>query len=132
MVTVGSLSRVLMTPFEEIALCCVLQVTAATTQTMLLLTTAASTIVYAQLGDIPWQYAAVLMPMAFAATLAGQFATDWVIKKLGRSSVVVIVLAAFFVVACGLTFYISIDSLEDVAADPVGATVPGRICGGGG
>lgn len=98
---------------------------------MLLLTTAASTIVYSQLGDIPWEYAAVLMPMAFAATLAGQYAIDWVVKKLGRSSVVVIVLAAFFVVACGLTYYICIDSLKVVAADPVGATVPGKICSGG-
>eukprot|EP00878_Enallax_costatus_P010013 GHUV01010452.1.p1 GENE.GHUV01010452.1~~GHUV01010452.1.p1 ORF type:complete len:687 (+),score=222.48 GHUV01010452.1:318-2378(+) len=107
------------------------QVTAATTQTMLLLTTAASTIVYAQLGDIPWQYAAVMMPTAFAATLAGQFAIDWVVKKLGRSSVVVIVLAAFFVVACALTFYIVIRSLRLVAADPVGTTVPGRVCASG-
>lgn len=113
--------------FNSYALLCT-QVTAATTQTMLLLTTAASTIVYAQLGDIPWQYAAVMMPTAFVATLAGQFAIDWVVKKLGRSSVVVIVLAAFFVVACLLTLYVLIDSLTKVAADPVGASVPGRIC----
>lgn len=49
-----------------------LQVTAATTQTMLLLTSSASSIVYAQLGDTPWDWASVMLPMAFAATLAGQ------------------------------------------------------------
>jgi len=62
--------------------CC--QVTAATTQTMLLLTSAASTIVYAQLGDIPWDCAAVLLPLAFLVTLAGQFAIDWLVQKVSR------------------------------------------------
>jgi uncharacterized membrane protein YfcA len=52
--------------------CACLQVTAATTQTMLLLTSSASSIVYAQMGDTPWDWAAVMLPMAFAATLAGQ------------------------------------------------------------
>lgn len=49
-----------------------LQVTAATTQTMLLLTSSASSIVYAQMGDTPWDWATVMLPMAFFATLAGQ------------------------------------------------------------
>lgn len=48
------------------------QVTAATTQTMLLLTSSASSVVYAALGDTPWDWAAVMMPVAFVATLAGQ------------------------------------------------------------
>jgi uncharacterized membrane protein YfcA len=52
------------------------QVTAATTQTMLLLTSSASSIVYAQMGDTPWDWAAVMLPMAFAATLAGQVGRD--------------------------------------------------------
>eukprot|EP00879_Flechtneria_rotunda_P001978 GHRR01002153.1.p1 GENE.GHRR01002153.1~~GHRR01002153.1.p1 ORF type:complete len:776 (+),score=239.30 GHRR01002153.1:136-2463(+) len=104
------------------------QVTAATTQTMLLLTSAASTIVYAQLGDVPWDYAAVILPLAFVATLAGQLATDWVVKRLGRSSLVVAVLAGFFVVACGLTYYITAVSLKEVAADAVGTMIPGKIC----
>jgi hypothetical protein len=39
---------------------------------MLLLTSSASSIVYAQMGDTPWDWAAVMLPMAFAATLAGQ------------------------------------------------------------
>jgi uncharacterized membrane protein YfcA len=51
---------------------------------MLLLTSAASTIVYAQLGDIPWDYAAVLLPLAFLVTLAGQFAIDWLVRKVSR------------------------------------------------
>lgn len=105
------------------------QVTAATSQTMLLLTTAASTIVYSQLGDIPWNYASVLMPMAFAATLAGQFAIDKLVAKLQRSSAIVIVVAGFFVVACCLTYYVVVDSLRGVVADPAGASVPGRLCG---
>jgi len=41
------------------------QVTAATTQTMLLFTTGASTVVFAQMGDVPWHFAAVLMALAF-------------------------------------------------------------------
>lgn len=53
----------------------ILQVTAATTQTMLLLTSSASSIVYAQLGDTPWDWATVMLPMAFVATLAGQVST---------------------------------------------------------
>lgn len=106
------------------------QVTAATSQTMLLLTSAASSITYAQMGDIPWPYAAVLMPVAFAATLAGQLALDALIKKLGRSGLVVMVLAGFFVIACGLTYYVAADSLRRVVAvGVVAATRPGRVCG---
>jgi uncharacterized membrane protein YfcA len=111
------------------ALLC-LQVTAATSQTMLLLTSAASTITYAQLGDIPWTYAAVLMPVAFAATLAGQLALDALIRRLGRGGVVVMVLAGFFLIACGLTYYVAADSLRHVVAVGVAAaTQPGRVCG---
>jgi hypothetical protein len=59
-------------------------VTAATTQTMLLLTSSASSIVYAQLGDTPWDWAAVMLPMAFAATLAGQVSQQ--VEKFGKKS----------------------------------------------
>eukprot|EP00775_Hariotina_reticulata_P001221 gene1221-1560_t len=102
------------------------QVTAATTQTMLLLTSAASTIVYAQLGDIPWDYAAVLLPLAFLVTLAGQFAIDWLVQKVGRSSLIVLVLAGFFIVACGLTYYITAQSVAQVVQHPQGAGAVGK------
>lgn len=99
---------------------------------MLLLTSAASTAVYAQLGDVPWRLAGLLMPLSFVATLAGQFAIDAVVAKLRRSSLVVTVLAVFFVVASSLTLAVAGRALAGLAANPGGALAARRVCGGSG
>lgn len=185
---------------------------------MLLLTSSASSIVYAQLGDTPWDWATVMLPMAFAATLAGQVraegagclgsvqgglagsvqhsqvttgspslwvalpvcslgcypselctpstcmlcntvcslpaaglflkewtgaiisalhvlpvvllqaAIDWLVRKVGRSSMVVLVLAAFFIVATCLSIYTMAGAVKAVATTPELLGRLGKIC----
>lgn len=104
------------------------QVTAATTQTMLLFTTGASTVVFAQMGDIPWDFAAVIMATAFICTLIGQAAVDAIVRRAGRGSVVVIVLAAFFSCACLLSFYVATSSVVSVVRDPSKLTKVQGVC----
>lgn len=95
---------------------------------MLLFTTSSSMIVYAQLGDIPWDYAGVLLVVAFVTTILGQVLIDHLINKVGRSSIIVVVLACFFMVACVLTCFIMITSLQHVAIHPAELWVVGHVC----
>ncbi|KIZ03311.1 hypothetical protein MNEG_4648 [Monoraphidium neglectum] len=63
------------------------------------------------MGDIPWDFAGVIMGIAFVSTLFGQVAIDALIRRTGRGSVVVIVLAAFFTCACLLACYVAARSV---------------------
>jgi uncharacterized membrane protein len=57
-----------------------------------------------------------------------QAAIDWLVKKVGRSSMVVLVLAAFFIVATCLSIYTMSSAAKAVAADPSLLGKLGRIC----
>lgn len=49
---------------------------------------------------------------------SAQAAIDWLVKKVGRSSMVVLVLAAFFIVATCLSVYTMAGAARTVAANP--------------
>ena len=57
-----------------------------------------------------------------------QAAIDWLVKKVGRSSMVVLVLAAFFIVATCLSIYTLAGAAKAVAANPQLLGKLGRIC----
>jgi uncharacterized membrane protein len=57
-----------------------------------------------------------------------QAAIDWLVKKVGRSSMVVLVLAAFFIVATCLSIYTMSIAAKAIAADPSLLGKLGRIC----
>ena len=95
---------------------------------MLLFTTTSSTIVYAQQGLIPWDYAAALAATALVTTLLGQFCIDRLIRSLGRASIVVVVLSGFFCIACALTYFILIRDLVQVAHHPEMLSAMGKLC----
>jgi uncharacterized membrane-anchored protein len=81
------------------------------------------------MGDIPWDYAAVIMAISFATTLVGQLVVDRAVRRLGRGSIVVIILAAFFLCACLLTWYVAAASTAAFVRDPSLIHAPG-ICPG--
>jgi MFS family permease len=79
------------------------------------------------MGDIPWDYAAIIMGIAFVTTLVGQIAIDRLVTHLGRGSIVVIVLACFFICACLLAWFVAATSIAAWTRDPSEIHVPG-IC----
>jgi hypothetical protein len=52
----------------------------------------------------------------------------WCLLQVGRSSLIVLVLAGFFIVACGLTYYITVGSVMQVVRHPQGAGAVGKVC----
>jgi uncharacterized membrane protein YfcA len=95
---------------------------------MLLFTTSAATIVYAQMGLIPWDYAGLLAAVALVMTLAGQLCIDRLVRAVGRASLVVVLLSGFFCVACALTIYIAATGVVGVVRHPERLTAGGSIC----
>ena len=57
-----------------------------------------------------------------------QAAIDWVVKKVGRSSMVVLVLAAFFIVATCLSIYTLSGAARAVVTHPELLGKLGKIC----
>lgn len=74
-------------------------VAAATSSTMVLMTSAASTLVFASFGAVPLATGWPCGLMAFAAALAGQLVLNALVKRLGRRSLIVFVMIAFMATA---------------------------------
>lgn len=68
-------------------------VAAATSTTMILFTSTSACIVYANFGAIPQDYGAALLVLGALGATVGQLATYWVVKALGRRSVIVFLMA---------------------------------------
>jgi len=79
-------------------------------------------------GAILWDFAAVMAVIAVVATLAGQVIIDAIVKKLGRASLLVIVLACFFGVATILTLYIVARDIISLVQQPALVGAHGQIC----
>jgi hypothetical protein len=110
---------------------------AATTQTMLALTTLTAGVLYATLGAVAWPYAGALGAVAVAATLAGQLSIDALLRAVGRASIIVYALSGFFCVAGLLAYGLAGTAIAAVAKRPelLHATkglCSGRSGGGGG
>jgi len=65
-------------------------------QVTLLVSSSTSAIVYAVNGAVPWDYGVVLIVIGFLATLSGQWLVSWLVRRLGRPSILVITLAVMF------------------------------------
>lgn len=107
------------------------QVAAASSATMILFTAAASFVVYLSFGLYPWDYAVPLMAIGFLATLAGQLATSWLVRAVGRRSLIIFVMAALLGIASVVMVYQSgsqVASVARQAAEAAKLTGFGSIC----
>jgi len=57
-----------------------------------------------------------------------QAAIDWLVKKVGRSSMVVLVLAVFFIVATCLSIFTMAKAAHAVVQNPALLGTLGKIC----
>jgi len=89
------------------------QVSAATAAFMILYTTASATVTYAAFDLIAWNFAAVLFPIGMIFTALGQVMVNGYIKRTGRSSVIVFVIAGIVGLSTLLMGYQSIVSSVD-------------------
>jgi len=70
------------------------EVTQATAAFMIFFTASSATVSFALYGMILWDYAAVLFVVGLIFTAIGQVVVFWLVEKLGRSSIIIVVIAA--------------------------------------
>ena len=70
-------------------------VAAATSATMILMTSASACLVCFTFGTLQYDYATVMSVIGFCATLVGQLIVYKLVKMLGRRSVIVFAMALF-------------------------------------
>jgi uncharacterized membrane protein YfcA len=97
-------------------------------QVTLLISSSTSAIVYAVNDSIPWGYGAVLVAIGLVATLLGQWLVAWLVARLGRPSILVIVLAAMFTTATGAAAAVVVTTALDLAAHPAKLTLTKGVC----
>lgn len=78
------------------------RVSTATTATMIVLTSSSVAILYITSGLVPWQYAITFFFTCFIGALVGKTKIDAYVKKTGRQSVLIFLLATIIALAtCG-------------------------------
>jgi len=97
-------------------------------QVTLLISSSTSAIVYAVNDSIPWDYGAVLIIIGFLSTLLGQWLVSWLVRRLGRSSVLVIILAVMFAASTAAAMVVVITTAVDLAKHPAKLTASKGVC----
>lgn len=87
-------------------------------QVTLLISSSTSAIVYAVNGAVPWDYGIVLIVIGFLATLSGQWLVSWLVRRLGRPSILVITLAVMFSAATFAAAAVLIITFIDLSQHP--------------
>lgn len=93
-------------------------ISAASTQVTLLISSSTSAIVYAVNGAVPWDYGIVLIIIGFLATLLGQSLVSWLVRRLGRPSILVITLAVMFSAATFAAAAVVVITAVDLSRHP--------------
>jgi len=78
------------------------RVSTATTATMIVLTSSGVAISYVTSGSVPWEYAVTFFCTCFTGALVGKTKIDGYVKKTGKASVLIFLLATIIALAtCG-------------------------------
>uniref|UniRef100_A0A383WPS0 Membrane transporter protein n=1 Tax=Tetradesmus obliquus TaxID=3088 RepID=A0A383WPS0_TETOB len=103
-------------------------VSVASSQITMLIGNSTSAIVYAVAGAIPWDYGATLITIGFISALLGQIIVSWLVRKLGRSSLIVIVLSCMFTLALGASMTVVVTTMIDISRHPAKLTAHKAVC----
>lgn len=106
------------------------QVAAATSSTMIAFTAGSACVVYLNFGGLDSSVAVPLLALGFLATLVGQLGTSYLVKALGRKSVIIFVMTALMFLSTLAAFYQAGVNVEWVAAHMDQIWQGGSICGG--
>jgi uncharacterized membrane protein YfcA len=94
----------------------------------LLISSSTSAIVYAVNGAVPWDYGIVLSIIGFIATLMGQWLVSWLVRRLGRPSILVITLAVMFSAATFAAAAVVVLTFVELAQHPQKWTARKGVC----
>lgn len=83
---------------------------------------------YAVADSVPWDYGVVLIVLAFIATLLGQSVVTWLVRKLKRNSIIVIILAVMFSAATAAALAVVFMTIIDVVHHPAKLTARKSVC----
>ena len=97
-------------------------------QVTLLISSCTSAVVYAVNGSIPWAYGAVRIVAGFLATLLGQTIISWLVRRLGRPSILVITLAVMFAASAGVAAAVVALTALDLARHPAKLAATKGVC----
>ena len=104
-------------------------VAAATSATMILFTSLTATTTFVVFGLLQYDYAYVLLPLGFVATLIGQTLMNVLIKKSGRNSYVIFIIGSVVALSAVLMFLQSFLTVK--SAHQGHGTANSGICGVG-
>jgi len=89
------------------------RVSSATTATMIVLTSSSVAVIFVTSGLVPWSYAVFYFFVCFAGALVGKSMIDGYIKKTGRASLLIFILATIIAFATLGCFVILLTRLAD-------------------
>jgi predicted PurR-regulated permease PerM len=69
-----------------------------------------------------------LITIGFISALLGQVIISWLVRKLGRSSLIVIVLSCMFTLALGASLTVVITTMIDISKHPAKLTARKAVC----
>jgi len=96
----------------------------------MLISTCTSSIIYLVNGAVPQDYGIAMAILGFTGTLTGQTLICYIVKRTGRSSVLVFTLALLFVLAVGAGLAVIGMAIAQIVADPsrLTATKQDHMC----
>mmetsp|Transcript_29970 Transcript_29970/g.71972 ORF Transcript_29970/g.71972 Transcript_29970/m.71972 type:complete len:572 (+) Transcript_29970:150-1865(+) len=89
------------------------RVSSATTATMIVLTSSSVAVLFVTAGLVPWTYAVTFFSTCFCGALVGKKYIDGIVKKTGKASILIFMLAtiiAFATVGCIVTVLMRLSS----------------------
>lgn len=94
----------------------------------MMISNSTSAILYAVSGVIPWEYGVPLVIIGFLATFVGQLFVAWLVKRSGRSSLLVMVSALMLILAFTAALIVVAIEIAAVARDPSKLTERKAMC----
>lgn len=79
-------------------------------------------------GAIPWDYGVTLITIGFISALSGQIIISWIARKLGRSSLIVMVLCTLFSLAFAASLVVVITTMVEIGRHPEKLTARKAVC----
>eukprot|EP00775_Hariotina_reticulata_P007850 gene7850-8047_t len=103
-------------------------VAAATSATMIMFTAGSACVVYSRFGQILPDYAVVLITLGFTVTLLSQLLTFFLVRLLGRRSIIIFMMVVLMGVACAIMYLESFLETRRIMAHPEELRHFGSIC----
>jgi hypothetical protein len=97
-------------------------------QVMLFIGSTSAVVVYAAVGTVPADYAGMLIAVTCVATATGQLAFYWIVRRTGRTSIIVLAMMIIFISATLASGGVFIKTAIGLAVNPSTFTARQTVC----